>query len=169
MKFVEEKVKFADESMYHNEGDKRKVREFNKGVLQMALGTLNRFGAGLKKNAFKDADRVWFAFPNPYLAEPVPINPENRMEGMRFNLVDGGTNDNSGVTTSVYFMQRRYNDDSMPNNDQDCDGVLTTYDCYDYDESLLSIDNDADCDGVLTTNDCNDHDESLRSKDTDAD
>jgi len=48
-------------------------------------------------------------------------------------------------------------DASMPNDDMDCDGVLTVDDCDDGDASTV---NDMDCDGVLTVDDCDDGDPS---------
>ena len=51
-------------------------------------------------------------------------------------------------------------DASMPNDDMDCDGVLTVDDCDDGDPSTV---NDMDCDGVLTVDDCNDGDANVVS------
>ena len=46
----------------------------------------------------------------------------------------------------------------MPNDDQDCDGVLTNDDCDDGDAGSTFVAIDADCDGVLTADDCDDTD-----------
>ena len=56
----------------------------------------------------------------------------------------------------MYVKIHQCNDSNsnMPNNDTDCDGVLTADDCNDNDATIPS--NDADCDGVLTADDCND-------------
>ena len=63
-------------------------------------------------------------------------------------------------------------DDTDPNflgivMDQDCDGYLTGEDCDDSDSSLLGVVVDQDCDGVLTENDCNDDKDTANDMDCD--
>ena len=43
-----------------------------------------------------------------------------------------------------------------PNEDADCDGVLTEEDCDDSDVGLLAQLGDNDCDGILSGADCDD-------------
>ena len=61
------------------------------------------------------------------------------------------------------------NDSTMPEFDQDCDGISSDLDCDDQDETSTSVLTDEDCDGVLTDEDCDDRNPSLTTISEDAD
>ena len=54
----------------------------------------------------------------------------------------------------------------MPNQDVDCDGVLTVDDC---DSNMTMPNQDGDCDGVLTVDDCDDSNMTMPNQDGDCD